>query len=591
VLQNFLTNAFRYAKGRVVLGVRRQGASLRLEVWDRGPGIAEDKLRVIFEEFKRLDSHQTRAEKGLGLGLAIADGFCQVLDHPLSVRSWPGKGSVFSVTVPIASTPTKQVKLNGEAQQTALTGIQVLCVDNEDSILVGMNSLLSRWGCQVWTASNRAECEALLREDVRPQLVLVDYHLDHGETGAGLMAWLRTRLGEPVPGVVISADGRPELIAAHAAVRAELNEQQKTHEQRLEDLQRARDELRAQFAELAGKIFEEREQRFAETSHERLGQLLDPLKERIQSFEKRVEESYQHEARERFSLARELERLQQLNQRLGDEATNLTRALQGQKTQGNWGELILERVLEHAGLEKGREYHTQVSLRSADGERFQPDVVIQLPGDKQVVVDAKVSLTAYQAMTCAQDDVSRETALKQHVQSLRNHLKGLSLKDYQRLEGLQSLDFVLLFVPIEGAFAAALQGDPGLFQEAYGKHVVIVSPTTLLATLRVIDSLWRQERQSQNAREIAERAGALYDKFAAFIQDLDEIGSRLQQLDKAYVGARNKLTDGRGNLVGRAEQLKLLGARASKRLPADWLERAGADPADAGASLEAAPGD
>lgn len=367
------------------------------------------------------------------------------------------------------------------------------------------------------------------------------------------------------------------LSAAHAAVKAELNEQQKTHEQRLEDLQGARDELRAQFAELAGKIFEEREQRFAETSHERLGQLLDPLKERIQSFEKRVEESYQNEARERFSLAKELERLQQLNQRLGDEATNLTRALQGQKTQGNWGELILERVLEHAGLEKGSEYHTQVSLKSSDGERFQPDVLIQLPGDKQVVVDAKVSLTAYQAMISAEDDASRALALKQHVLSLRNHLKGLSLKDYQRLEGLQSLDFVLLFVPIEAAFAAALQGDPELFQEAYSKHIVIVSPTTLLATLRVIDSLWRQERQSQNAREIAERAGALYDKFAAFIQDLDEIGTRLQQLDKAYLGARNKLTDGRGNLVGRAEQLKLLGARASKRLPADWLERAGAE--------------
>jgi DNA recombination protein RmuC len=367
------------------------------------------------------------------------------------------------------------------------------------------------------------------------------------------------------------------LSAAHAAVTAELNEQQKTHEQRLEDLQGARDELRAQFAELAGKIFEEREQRFAEANHERLGQLLDPLKERIQSFEKRVEESYQNEARERFSLAKELERLQQLNQRLGDEATNLTRALQGQKTQGNWGEVILERVLEHAGLEKGREYHTQVSLKSPDGERFQPDVLIQLPGDKQVVVDAKVSLTAYQALVGAEDEDGRALALKQHVLSLRNHLKGLSLKDYQRLEGLQSLDFVLLFVPIEAAFAAALQGDPDLFQEAYSKHIVIVSPTTLLATLRVIDSLWRQERQSQNAREIAERAGALYDKFAAFIQDLDEIGTRLQQLDKAYIGARNKLTDGRGNLVGRAEQLKLLGARASKRLPTDWLERAGAE--------------
>ncbi len=364
------------------------------------------------------------------------------------------------------------------------------------------------------------------------------------------------------------------LDSERAALAAELREQQQAHEQRLGDLQAARDDLRAQFAELAGRIFDEREQRFAENSQQRLGQLLDPLKERIQSFEKRVEESYQQEARERFSLARELERLQQLNQRLGEEATNLTRALQGQKTQGNWGELVLERVLEHAGLEKGREYQTQVSLKSSEGERFQPDVVIQLPGDKQVVVDAKVSLTAFQALTAAEDEESRAQALRQHVLSLRNHLRGLSVKDYQRLEGLHSLDFVLLFVPIEAAFAAALQADPGLFQEAYEKHVVIVSPTTLLATLRVIDSLWRQERQSQNAREIAERAGQLYDKFVAFVQDLDEMGSRLQQLDRAYAAARNKLVDGRGNLVSRVENLKLLGARASKALPADLLERA-----------------
>lgn len=364
------------------------------------------------------------------------------------------------------------------------------------------------------------------------------------------------------------------LDSERAALVAELREQQDSHAQRLADLQAARDDLRAQFAELAGKIFDEREQRFAETSQQRLGQLLDPLKERIQAFEKRVEESYQQEARERFSLGKELERLQQLNQRLGDEATNLTRALKGQKTQGNWGELVLERVLEHAGLEKGREYQTQVSLNSADGQRFQPDVLIQLPGDKQVVVDAKVSLTAYQALIAAEDEAVRAQALKQHVLSLRNHLKGLSVKDYQRLEGLHSLDFVLLFVPIEAAFAAALQADPGLFQEAYDQHIVIVSPTTLLATLRVIDSLWRQERQSQNAREIAERAGALYDKFVAFVQDLDEMGSRLQQLDKAYAAARNKLVDGRGNLVSRVENIKLLGARASKSLPTDLLERA-----------------
>lgn len=219
VLQNFLTNAFRYAKGRVLLGVRRSHGQLRLEVWDRGPGIPENKRKEIFEEFKRLDSHQTRAEKGLGLGLAIADGLCRVLDHSLQVRSWPGKGSVFSVTVPLAQHNESQAPtLLPEANGQTLSGTQVLCIDNEDSILTGMHSLLSRWGCQVWTARNRLECEHLLSENVRPQVALVDYHLDEGETGTELMAWLRTRLGEPLPGVVISADGRPELIAqVHAA--------------------------------------------------------------------------------------------------------------------------------------------------------------------------------------------------------------------------------------------------------------------------------------------------------------------------------------------------------------------------------------
>ena len=366
------------------------------------------------------------------------------------------------------------------------------------------------------------------------------------------------------------------LDAQCAGLGAELREQQESHQQRLQDLQGSRDELRAQFAELAGRIFDEREQRFAENSQQRLGQLLDPLKERIQSFEKRVEESYQNEARERFSLAKELERLQQLNLRLSDEATNLTQALKGQKTQGNWGEMILERVLEHAGLEKGREYQTQVNLKGPDGERFQPDVIIMMPGDKQVVVDSKVSLTAYQQYISG-DGEQAQASLRQHVQSLRNHVKGLSGKDYNRLEGLHSLDFVLLFVPIEAAFSVALQAEPNLFQEAFDRQIVIVSPTTLLATLRVIDSLWKQERQSQNAREIAERAGWLYDKFVLFIQDLDEVGNRLQQLDKAYASARNKLTDGRGNLVSRSEQLKLLGARASKSLPADLLERAMTD--------------
>ena len=220
ILQNFLTNAFRYAQGRVVLGVRRAGDQLRIEVWDQGPGIPEDKRRVIFEEFKRLDSHRTRAEKGLGLGLAIVDGLCRILDHSLNVRSWPGKGSVFSVSLPIAhiTETRKALTTPADASTGALAGALVLCIDNEESILTGMHSLLSRWGCQVWTAQNRADCELLLQQDMRPDLVLVDYHLDDGEVGTDLMAWLRVNLGHPVPGVVISADGRPELIAAIHAI-------------------------------------------------------------------------------------------------------------------------------------------------------------------------------------------------------------------------------------------------------------------------------------------------------------------------------------------------------------------------------------
>jgi len=217
VLQNFLTNALRYGKSPILLGARRQGERLWLEVWDRGPGIADDKLHVIFQEFKRLDSHQTRAEKGLGLGLAIADGLCRVLGHTLEVRSWPGKGTVFRVSVPISLQPAP-ITSAVEQRSEPLAGLQVLCVDNEDSILIGMNSLLSRWGCQVWTARSRSECEALLAEGMRPHLALVDYHLDEGDTGTRLMGWLRTRLGEPVPGVVISADGSKETIAlVHAA--------------------------------------------------------------------------------------------------------------------------------------------------------------------------------------------------------------------------------------------------------------------------------------------------------------------------------------------------------------------------------------
>jgi len=357
-----------------------------------------------------------------------------------------------------------------------------------------------------------------------------------------------------------------ELASERAAMQAQLAAEQDSSQKRLADLQAARDELRAQFAELAGKIFDAREQRFSETSQQRLTQLLEPLRERIGSFEKRVEESYQNEARERFSLANELKQLQSLNQRLGDEASSLSLALKGQKTQGTWGEMVLERVLEHAGLEKGREYQTQVSLQSEEGQRFQPDALINLPGGRQVVVDAKVSLTVWQQLISVSDENERQALQKQHVASLKKHIKGLAPKDYQKLSGLQSLDFVLIFVPIEAAFACALQIEPGLLLEAYQQQIIIVSPTTLLATLRLIESLWRQERQSQNAREIAEAAGSLYDKFAGLMADLDDIGKQLKKLDESYSKTRNKLASGRGNLISRVEHLRKLGARTSKVL-------------------------
>ena len=251
------------------------------------------------------------------------------------------------------------------------------------------------------------------------------------------------------------------------------------------------------------------EQRFAETSQQQLGQLLDPLKERIQSFEKRVEESYQQEARERFSLGKELERLQQLNLRLSDEATNLTRALKGQKTQGNWGELVLESILESSGLRKGEEYLVQESHTQTDGSRLQPDIVVRLPEGRHLVVDSKVSITAYARHAESSDATTAQTELNAHIQSLRQHIQGLSGKNYSSLYGVGSVDFVLMFIPIEPAFLLALKTAPNLYQEALAKNIVLVCPSTLMATLRTVAHLWRQDHQNKNALEIARHCGAL----------------------------------------------------------------------------------
>ncbi|MFZ4797773.1 MAG: DNA recombination protein RmuC, partial [Bacteroidia bacterium] len=291
--------------------------------------------------------------------------------------------------------------------------------------------------------------------------------------------------------------------------------------------------------------------------------------------EKKVNDVYISEGKERASLKNQLEMLQQLNQQMSKEANNLTKALKGEnKTQGNWGEFILESVLEKSGLVKGSEYKIQESFTNEEGKRLQPDVIINLPESKTLIIDSKVSLNAYERFSSAESDEERLQAAKEHILSLRTHLKGLSGKSYQNMHQIQSLDFVLLFIPIEPAFALAVQSDAGLFNDAFEKNIVIVSPTTLLATLRTVASIWRNEKQSANAIDIAKKAGDLYDKFEGFIKDLIEVGKKIDQTKSNYSDAMNKLVDGKGNIINRFEELRKLGAKADKQLPQSLVDRA-----------------
>jgi DNA recombination protein RmuC len=330
-----------------------------------------------------------------------------------------------------------------------------------------------------------------------------------------------------------------------------------------------------EFENLANKIFDDKSQKFTEQNKTNLGEILNPLGEKIKDFEKKVNDVYVSEGKERASLKNQLEMLQQLNQQMSKEANNLTKALKGEnKTQGNWGEFILESVLEKSGLVKGNEYKVQESFTNEEGKRLQPDVIINLPENKTLVIDSKVSLNAYERFSSADTEEERILASKEHLLSLKTHIKGLSAKSYQSIHQIQSLDFVLLFIPIEPAFALAVQSDSGLFNDAFEKNIVIVSPSTLLATLRTVASIWRNEKQSNNAIEIAKKAGDLYDKFDGFIKDILEVGKKIDQTKSNYSDAMNKLIDGRGNIISRFEELKTLGAKADKQLPQTLIDRA-----------------
>jgi DNA recombination protein RmuC len=343
------------------------------------------------------------------------------------------------------------------------------------------------------------------------------------------------------------------------------------------DLEKLQERFSKEFENLANRILDEKSKKFTEQNREKLDELLKPLGVKLEEFKQKVEDTYDKETRDRTSLREQIIQMAEMNKKMTDEANNLTRALKGDsKQQGNWGEVILQRILEKSGLTKGREYEIQESHTTEEGRRLQPDVIINLPDGKQLVIDSKVSLTAYERYTST-DDEEQVHALKQHIASLRAHVKGLSSKNYQQLDGLTSPDFVLLFIPIEPAFGLAMQNAPEIYNEAFDKNIIIVSPTTLLATLATIQNVWKQEYQNQNALEIAKRGGALYDKFVLFVESLTKIGDRIRQTRESYDEAIGRLSGGSGNLVRQAEMLRRLGARTSKQLPEKFGELAVAD--------------
>lgn len=355
-----------------------------------------------------------------------------------------------------------------------------------------------------------------------------------------------------------------------ASARTHFKDQEARQQEQKKEFEELNKRFNTEFENLANKILEEKSKKFTNQNKENLELILTPLRDRIKDFEKKVDEKYDNEQKERASLKGEIKTLHELNKQISQEAHNLTTALKGDaKKQGNWGELILERILESSGLVKGKEYTTQQTTYNDAGDRLFPDVVVQLPENKQIIIDSKVSLIAYERFVNAENDADRDKWLKAHIVSVKNHIKGLSDKNYHTSKGMDSPEFVLMFMPIESSFSASIKADDELFNYAWDKRIVIVSPSTLLATLRTVSSIWKQDRQTKNALEIADKSGRLYDKFVGFIDDMQKIGQRLNSTQTAYNDGMKKLSEGTGNLVKRAEELRKMGANANKQLPSE----------------------
>jgi len=366
---------------------------------------------------------------------------------------------------------------------------------------------------------------------------------------------------------------RDQAVLHAIRLEAELDSERKQVQNRIESLNEAKEALTNQFKNLANEILEDKSRKFTEQNAQQLDILLKPLQTKLTEFKEQVSNSYDQESRERFALKNEIERLANLNLKMSDEARSLTNALKGDsKIQGNWGELVLESILESSGLRKGEEYLVQDSHTQADGERLQPDVIVKLPEGRHLVIDSKVSITAYARHTEAGDDAIAKQELLAHIQSIRQHIQGLSAKNYSGIADLSTVDFVLMFIPIEPAFLSALKAAPNLYQEALAKNIVLVCPSTLMATLRTVAHLWRQDQQNKNAMEIARQCANLYDKFVGFVEDLEQIGKRLDQAQSSYHDAFNKLKSGKGNLIKAAERVKELGVKPNKVIASNLLK-------------------
>jgi DNA recombination protein RmuC len=371
------------------------------------------------------------------------------------------------------------------------------------------------------------------------------------------------------------AEEAAQLRVQLASLDATLSAERAAQEQKLALLDDARDNMTHQFRALANDILEEKSRRFTEQNQTNLGLLLDPLKTRLQEFQAKVDQVYVQESKDRSALAQQVTSLLEMNQRLADEAKDLTQALKGSsRTQGDWGEIVLERILEAAGLRRDHEYTMQETIAREDATRARPDVILHLPGNRKLVVDAKVSLLDYGTYCSSTDEALRKHAATRHCASMKEHIRGLAARNYHRLPGLETLDFVILFVPIEPAFLLALETDNNLWLNAWEQNILLVSPSTLLFVVRTVAHLWKQEEQVRNVQQIAERGAELYDKFVGFVDDLSKLGARIEQTRTAYDAALDKLTRGRGNLVRQVEMLRALGVQPTKRLPRQLAQQA-----------------